>query len=200
MCRSVVIPRGRSLRDFRQGEGRLQPLLLCCFGRAHSNPKLDILSPGLNNLSELGVPVSNLDILTLKIQRGRPVGGQDTYNPPNWLPGRKTPVRNRYDEVGNSDSPSICHYITKNSHMLTLHFGCKSKVSVRAIRHSDIPIPKLHGYYLSNDNTLGTPFLIIEYINASPLTIKDFRDKRWRLHIMRQLVRLYVYSIPRAEI
>ena len=34
--------------------------------------------------------------------------------------------------------------------------------------------------------------MIIEYIDALPLSIKDFKDKKWEKHILRQLSRLYL--------
>ena len=77
-----------------------------------------------------------------------------------------------------------------NSPPLKLRHG--GKIPRYLLERSDIPIPKLHGYSLSNDNAIGTPFMIIEYINASPLSIKDYRDQQWEQHIRTQLVRLYI--------
>ena len=56
----------------------------------------------------------------------------------------------------------------------------------------DIPMPKFHGYSLSNDNPIGAPFIIIEYIDAVPLIMTDYKDKQWTDHIRQQLARLYL--------
>ena len=53
-------------------------------------------------------------------------------------------------------------------------------------------MPKLHGYSLSHNNPIGAPFMIIEYIDAVPLTMTDYNNKQWKDHIQQQLARLYL--------
>ncbi|POR35308.1 hypothetical protein TPAR_04517 [Tolypocladium paradoxum] len=63
---------------------------------------------------------------------------------------------------------------------------------------TSIRIPKLYGYSTTSDNPIGVPFMVIEYIDATELSIQDVHDKQYREHILRQLGRLFLelYQLP----
>ncbi|PGH10976.1 hypothetical protein AJ79_05127 [Helicocarpus griseus UAMH5409] len=57
-----------------------------------------------------------------------------------------------------------------------------------------IPIPRLHGYSVTQNNILGLPFMLVEYIEAKPLqgTPLQKLDESKKTHLYSQLANIYV--------
>jgi len=66
-------------------------------------------------------------------------------------------------------------------------------------QHSTIPIPKIHGYSLDNENGVGAPYILMDALPGKTITLLPLVDDQHKAHVYRQVasLMLQINRLPR---